>query len=126
MLKLSSSSLLLSRPPTYLKKIPVVFEGQRWYSRAAAKLMQQIGLGQLVVTTPMAYIQLTIKLIDDDEFRMEMQSRIDRIDLDKLIFESDCGRYFQQAIDLLLVDREHLKSDNYSHPIRLPISQPSA
>jgi Glycosyl transferase family 41 len=105
----------------YLKKPTVVFEGQRWYSRAGAKLMQNIGLGELVVTTSTAYTQLTLKLIDNRDFRREMQSKIDRIDLDKLIFESNDGEYFKQAIDFLLENHESLKINASRNPIRIPI-----
>jgi Glycosyl transferase family 41 len=105
----------------YIKKPTVVFEGKRWYSRAGAQLMQNIGLGELVVTTPTEYTQLTLKLIDDRDFRIEMQSRVDEIDLDKLIFESNQGEYFKQAIDFLLKNHESLKINASRNPIRIPI-----
>ncbi|AFY95993.1 hypothetical protein [Chamaesiphon minutus] len=79
----------------FLKKITVIFEVQRWYSHAGAKLRQQMGLGELVVTTQLAYTQIATKLVNDDEFEMEIPSRIDRIDLEQLIFNSDCDTCFQ-------------------------------
>lgn len=107
----------------YIKKPTVVFEGKRWYSRAGAQLMQNIGLGELVVATQTEYTQLTLKLIDDRVFRSEMQSKIDAIDLDKLIFESNEGKYFKRSIDFLLKNHESLKSDVSRNPIRIPIAE---
>jgi Glycosyl transferase family 41 len=109
----------------YIRKPTVVFEGKRWYSRAGAQLMQQIGLGELVVTTLTEYTQLTLKLIDDCDFLKKVQSRIDDIDLDQLIFESNQGKYFKQAINFLLKNHKSLKSENSRNPIRIrtPIAE---
>jgi Glycosyl transferase family 41 len=105
----------------YIKKPTVVFEGKRWYSRVGAQLMQQIGLGELVVTTPTEYTKLTLKLIDDRDFRNKIQARIDEVDLDRLVFESNQGEYFKQAIDFLLKNHKSLKINPSRNPIRIPV-----
>jgi predicted O-linked N-acetylglucosamine transferase (SPINDLY family) len=106
----------------YLHKPTVVFEGDRWYSRAGAKLMRKIGLGELVATTPLEYVSLTLKSIDNDEFRAEIQTKIDAIDLDKLVFESHDAKYFQKAIEFLLQNHAHLQADATREPIWIPRS----
>jgi hypothetical protein len=106
----------------YLRKPTVVFEGDRWYSRAGAKLMKKIGLGELVATTPLEYVRLTLKSIDNDDFRAEIQTKIDEIDLDKLVFESSDAKYFQKAIEFLLQNHEQLQADATREPIWMPRS----
>ena len=106
----------------YLRKPTVVFEGDRWYSRAGAKLMRKIGLGELVATTPLEYVRLTLKSIDNDDFRAAIQQKIDAIDLDKLVFESSDAKYFSKAIEFLLQNHEHLQADVTREPIWIPRS----
>ena len=50
-----------------------------------------------------------------------MQSRVDRIELDRLIFKSNRDKYLKQAIDYLLEDREYLKINASRNLIRMPI-----
>jgi predicted O-linked N-acetylglucosamine transferase (SPINDLY family) len=106
----------------YLRKPTVVFEGDRWYSRAGAKLMRKIGLGELVATTPLEYVRLTLESIDNDDFRAEIQTKIDAIDLDKLVFESGDAKYFHKAIEFLLQNHEQLQADATREPIWIPRS----
>ncbi|WP_310481343.1 hypothetical protein [Chamaesiphon sp. VAR_48_metabat_403] len=106
----------------YLRKPSVVFEGDRWYSRAGAKLMRKIGLGELVATTPLEYVRLTLESIDNDEFRTKIQTKIDAIDLDKLVFESHDAKYFQKAIEFLLQNHAYLQADATREPIWIPRS----
>jgi Glycosyl transferase family 41 len=103
----------------YLRKPTIVFKGKHWYNRAGANLMDKIGLSELIATTPREYIQLTIKLINDEDFRRKMQMKIDGIDLEQLIFISDNGKYFKQAIDFLLENHHHLKIDPDRNPIQI-------
>jgi predicted O-linked N-acetylglucosamine transferase (SPINDLY family) len=106
----------------YLRKPSVVFEGDRWYSRAGAKLMKKIGLGELVATTPLEYVSLTLKSIDNNDFRAEIQQKIDALDLEKLVFESSDAKYFQKAIEFLLQNHAHLQADATREPIWIPRS----
>jgi Glycosyl transferase family 41 len=95
----------------YLTKPTIVLQGKHWYNRAGANLMDKVGLSELIAKTPTEYIQLTIKLIDDEDFRQKIQTKLDRIDLEQLVFSSDNGKYFKQAIDFLLQNHHHLKTD---------------
>jgi Glycosyl transferase family 41 len=104
----------------YARKPTIVFKGKHWYNRAGANLMDKIGLSELIATTPTEYIQLAVKLIDDEDFRGEIQTKIDRIDLEQLLFRSDNGKYFKQSIDFLLQNYQHLKTDLSRNPIRIP------
>lgn len=103
----------------YLQKPSVVFEGKRWYSRAGAKLMKKLGLGELVAKTPSEYTQLTLKLINNSEFRREMQKRVSQIDLTTIAFQSNNGQYFKKALDFLIQNHEHLQTDSSKKPIRI-------
>ena len=81
--------------------------------------MKNIGLEELVVTTLTEYTQLTLKLIDDHDFRVEIQEKLARIDLVELVFKSNNGKYFKKAIDLLLQNDEYFKNNPSKSPIRV-------
>ena len=95
----------------YLQKPSVVFEGKRWYCRSGAQLMKKLSLEMLVAKTPTEYTQLAIKLINNQNFRTEIQKRMKQIDLSKIVFQSDNGQDFKKAIDFLLQNHEHLQKD---------------
>ncbi|ELS34597.1 MULTISPECIES: hypothetical protein [Pseudanabaena] len=103
----------------YLQKPSVVFEGKRWYSRSGAALMKKLGLGELVVKTPSAYSQLTLKLIGDRHFYELMQDKVRQIDLQNIAFQPMNGQYFKKAIDFLIQNHDHLKSESSKKAIRI-------
>lgn len=103
----------------YIQKPTVLFEGKRWYSRAGAKLMKKLGLGDLVAKTPTEYTQLSLKLINNQDFFAEMQERVSRVDLNQLVFQSSNGHYFKKAIAFLIQNHEHLRHDQSKKPIRI-------
>ena len=103
----------------YLQKPSIVFEGKRWYNRVGAKLMKKLGLGDLVAKTSTEYMQLTLKLINNPDFLLEMQERVSHIDLEKIAFQSKNGQYFKKAIDFLIQNHEHIQKDTSKKPIRI-------
>jgi len=103
----------------FIQKPTVVFEGKRWYSRAGARLMKKVGLGDLVAKNPTEYTQLSLKLINNYDFLWEMQERVRQIDLNGLVFQSSNSQYFKKAIDFLIQNHEYLKSDRSRKPIRI-------
>ncbi len=103
----------------YLHKPTIVFEGKRWYTRAGARLMKNLGLGDLVAKTPTEYTQLTLKLINNPNFYAEIQERVSQVDLLKIAFQSDNGQYFKKAIDFLIQNHDHLQKDHTKKPIRI-------
>ncbi len=103
----------------YLQKPTIVFEGKRWYTRAGARLMKNLGLGDLVAKTPTEYTQLILKLINNQSFYAEVQERVSQVELSKIAFQSDDGQYFKKAIDFLIQNHDHLQKDNTKKPIRI-------
>ncbi|OIP72184.1 MAG: hypothetical protein AUK48_11485 [Oscillatoriales cyanobacterium CG2_30_44_21] len=103
----------------FLQKPTVVFEGKRWYSRAGARLIKKIGLGDLVAKNPTEYTQLSLKLINNHDFLWEMQERVRQIDLNGLVFQSTNSQYFKKAIDFLIQNHEYLRGDRSRKPIRI-------
>ena len=73
--------------------------------------MKKLSLEMLVAKTPTEYTQLAIKLINNQNFRTEIQKRMKQIDLSKIVFQSDNGQDFKKAIDFLLQNHEHLQKD---------------
>ncbi|TYQ31005.1 hypothetical protein [Pseudanabaena sp. UWO310] len=103
----------------YLQKPSVVFEGKRWYSRSGAALMRKLGLSKLVVKTPSAYSQLTLKLMGDRLFYESMQDKVRQIDLQNIAFQPMNGQYFKKAIDFLIQNHDRLKSESSKKAIRI-------
>ncbi len=120
----------------YLRKPTVFFEGKRWYNRAGSRLAKKLGLGDLVAKTPTEYTQLTLKLINNLDFRQEIQERINQIDLDRQVFQADFqvdnSKCFLHAINFLVQNHEDLQNapsaqnllrnssiDNCKKPIRI-------
>ena len=81
--------------------------------------MKKLGLGELVAKNPTEYTQLTLRLINNSEFRQEMQQRVSQIDLTTIAFQSNNGQYFKKALDFLIQNHDHLQSDHYKKPIRI-------
>lgn len=100
----------------YLRKPTVFFEGKRWYNRAGARLAKKIGLGDLVAKNPTEYTQLTLKLINNLDFRQEIQERINQIDLDFQLFQADFqidnNKCFLHAINFLIQNHADLKTES--------------
>lgn len=100
----------------YLRKPTIFFEGKRWYNRAGARLAKKLGLGDLVAKSPAEYTQLTLKLINNLDFRQEIQERINKIDLDRQVFQADFqvdnSKCFHQAINFLIQNHEALKAES--------------
>ena len=106
----------------HLQKPSVLFEGKRWYSRAGARLMKNLGLGELVAKTPLEYTQLTLKLINNEGFFAEMQELVKKTDLSQTAFQSKNSlstQYFKKAIDFLIQNHEHLQKDVSKKPLRI-------
>jgi predicted O-linked N-acetylglucosamine transferase (SPINDLY family) len=103
----------------YLQKPSVVMEGKRWYNRAGARLMKNLGLAELVAKSPSEYTQLTLKLINNQDYYQTMRERITQLDLQNEVFQSSNGQTFKKAIDFLIQNHYQIQSDTSKKPIRI-------
>lgn len=79
---------------------PVVsLEGKKSYNRFAAALLRQVGMPELIASTPAAFVEKTLKLIEDKSWRNQTVEKLRKLDLKTKLFETDNARYFKDAID---------------------------
>ncbi|MBN1910350.1 MAG: hypothetical protein JW818_11465 [Pirellulales bacterium] len=103
-------SLHLARPV-------VTYEGNRFYNRAASALLRRIGLGELIAGNDEEYIERTVRLIEDDDYREELTTRLASMNLRERIFDTAEPEAFVRAIDYLIDQDEVLKQDEMRAPI---------
>jgi len=72
-----------------LGKPIVVREGRHEYNRFSAALLRRVGLGELVTDSEDGYIELGVRLADDDAWREDLTRRIREADLDKTVFREE-------------------------------------
>jgi hypothetical protein len=80
----------------HLNKPVITWEGTRWFNRIGSAMIRSIGLGELVATSTNDYIEKSIKLIEDDTWRIEMTNRIHEANktglVDRKIYNHDKGK----------------------------------
>ncbi|MGE5658731.1 MAG: hypothetical protein ACM37W_19190 [Actinomycetota bacterium] len=103
----------------YLRIPTITFEGNKWYNRIGSQMLHSVGLSELVAKTPEEYIALILKLIHHDDYRLSLQEKLNQINLNQTIFNSQSKVYFKNAIDFLIENHEQLKSETSRHPIRI-------
>lgn len=82
-----------------LHKPVIALEGEKSYSRFASALLRQVGLEELVATTSQAYVEKSLRLIEDENWREEILQKIRGLDLNKKLFETGNAYYFKKAMD---------------------------
>jgi len=104
----------------YLRKPTVTFEGRKAYNRVPSQILRIIGLDELIGTNEKSYIEIILKLIHNDGYRTNLCKRIQNIDLERRIFNSDDhSKYFKKAIDFLIENHDRLKNENSRRPITI-------
>jgi predicted O-linked N-acetylglucosamine transferase (SPINDLY family)/SAM-dependent methyltransferase len=101
----------------YLGKPIVTFPGQHWYNRIGSQMLRLIGLEELIATNRQEYINLTLKLIHEPDYRAALQAKIQHLNLDETIFNVEHSRYFKQAIDVIMTHPAQLSQDDRKQPI---------
>ena len=85
----------------YVRKLIVCREGTAWYNRIGPAMLRTVGLPELVVTTEEQYIDTIFRLIHDDDFRSNLQERLDHTDLDATIFDRVEAQSFRKAVAVI-------------------------
>jgi hypothetical protein len=88
----------------YLGQAIVTMEGDRWYNGVGAQLLRRVGLGELVAQTAEDYIDLTVKLINDDLYRQHIEEHLQQINLDETLFSEVGKSAFKETIDQLIAN----------------------
>ncbi len=101
----------------YLRNLVVAVEGDKWYSRIGCQMLRSVGLEDLIVTNLNDYVDITLRLIHDDTYRLNLQKRLAQVNLKKTIFNSEAKFYFKKSIDFLIKNHDSLKADLSNQPI---------
>jgi predicted O-linked N-acetylglucosamine transferase (SPINDLY family) len=97
----------------------VAYEGTRWYSRVGPHMLRSVGLGELVAENESQYVELAVRLIHDDAYRLACQQRLQQADLDATIFDTSDAQAFRRAVDFLIANHERLQRDPDRSPIHI-------
>lgn len=78
----------------HLNKPVVMREGDRWFNRIGPAMLRSIGLEELVAKTDNDYIDKAVRLIEDDQWRIELTYRLYEMNkpgglIDKHIYNCD-------------------------------------
>jgi len=101
----------------YLHKPMVTMEGRKFYNKAGACLLRQVGLGDLVAQTMDQFKELTLRMLNDPDFLQEKQEHLRNINLRNVLFNTEEPAYFEEAIEYLIDNHEQLQSDESRSPI---------
>jgi hypothetical protein len=101
----------------HLRKLVVAVEGDKWYSRIGACMLRMVGLEELVAANLEAYVEITLRLIQDSAYRAKCQQRLDQADLAATIFSAAAQPYFKTALDYLIQNHATLQADPKPRPV---------
>lgn len=101
----------------YCRKPLVALEGDRAYNRLASALYRDIGLEELIATNEEEFVDISVRLIDDEGFRNDLVSKIEKIDLEDAIYNTGNEKYFRKAFEYIIANHEKLQKEGSRKPI---------
>ncbi len=101
----------------YLRKPFVSFEGDRFFSRAASQLLRELDLPELISTNKDEFIDITVNLINNDNYRKKLSKKLLDKDLNQTLFFSGLDKNFKYAVDYLIENHESIQNENSTEPI---------
>jgi hypothetical protein len=101
----------------HLSKPVVSLEGTKAYNKFASAVLRKLNLHELVASDEDEFVQKTVRLINDELYRIEMVNKIKAINLYDNLCQTDEPQYFKKAIDYLLTNHQQLKEENSRQPI---------
>lgn len=101
----------------YLGKPVVTLEGYRAYNRFAPGVLKKLALTELITKSKEEYILKILKIINDDDYRLEVIKIISQINLKDKLFDNEEPKYFRKAIDFLIKNHQVLQNDNDCKPV---------
>lgn len=105
-------SLWLARPM-------ITWEGDKWYNRIGSQLLRMAGVPELIATNERQYIDLALRLIGDDAWRIELQQRLRATDFDQSLFSTADAPYFREALEQFVANHARWQTSGDRMPIRV-------
>ncbi|AGY59948.1 O-linked N-acetylglucosamine transferase [Gloeobacter kilaueensis] len=101
----------------HLQKPIVTLEGDHWYNRIGSQMLREVSLAELVARHPEQYVRLAVRLIEDADYRLHLQTVLARQNAKGILFDSDDGHSFKAAIDYLSRHHQALQQQQARTPI---------
>jgi predicted O-linked N-acetylglucosamine transferase (SPINDLY family) len=96
-----------------------VLRGRHEYNRFSASLLERIGMGELVADSREEWIELCLRLIDDDAYLADVTRRVREADLDAAVFRPEDAGNLKRAFDTLIANHESFRKDGSRKPIEI-------
>ena len=91
--------------------------GNRFYNLSTAYLLRKVGLDEMITHNESDFIDLSVRMIDDAEYRDRMIRRMKIADLATTVLSHEHVPAFVRAIDYLLENYKSLASQPGREPI---------
>ena len=102
-------------------RVPMIcWEGDKWYNRIGPATLLLAHLPECIVTNEQEFVDLAVRWIDDEKYRVDLQKKLAGLDLDALIYRQDDAAYFNKAIHYLIDNHERLQRDATRKSIVIP------
>lgn len=96
-----------------------VFRGRHEYNRFSAALLERIGMRELVAESKEEWIEICLRLIDDEAYLEDVTRRVRAADLDALVFKPEDAGNLKRAFDTLIAHHESFKQDGSRKAIEI-------
>lgn len=103
----------------FVRRPMVVWQGDKWYNRIGGAMMKRAGLGELVANSESEYLEKSLRLVHDDEWRGDLTNRLRAVDLNRTVFSDADAPSFRRAFDFLISQHDRLKGQPGRKAIRI-------
>ncbi len=101
----------------YCGKPLISLEGSHFYNRACSYLLKEMGMGELAARSTEEYVDLIVKMTNDDNYRRRQMKKARVANVHKTIADQKKVESFVRAVDYLIENHETLKKDVSREPI---------
>ena len=102
-----------------LQKPLVVLRGRHEYNRYPAALLTRLGLTELIADSMDQWVDICVKLIDDERYLEDVTRRVEELDLDSRLFRLADATGLRRAFDHLIKHDATLKKDTSRKPVSI-------
>jgi len=104
----------------WLRLPTISWEGDKWYNRIGPEMLRLVGMQECVARNEADYLDLALKMINDDAYRADVHERLLKVDLDATIYDTSPAKYFLDTVDYLIENHEKVKKEGRRDPIYIP------
>ena len=103
----------------FIGKPFVAWQGDKWYNRISSAMLRRAGISELICNNETEYLDKSLRLIHDDNWREELTARLQATDLKSTVFGDVEASSFKRTIEYLIANHDRLKSEPGRKPIRM-------